>query len=163
MLRRCIFTLALAVSVVLPCVAQAQKLVFVVRHAERADDPAKLEKDPALSKAGEARAARLRDMLADAGIRAIYVSEYRRTQQTAAPLADTLKVKPELVPATATALIANMRASHANDTVLIVGHTSTIPTIVKALTGSALEIAESDYTNLFIVVPATRSVTKLRF
>lgn len=161
--RRTVLTLALAAFVILPSVARAQKLVFVVRHAERADDPAQDQKDPVLSRAGEARAARLRDMLETAGIGAIYVSEYRRTQDTAAPLAAKLKVTPERIPANASTLVANMRASHANESVLIVGHTSTIPAIVKALTGSAIEIADTDYGNLFVVVPAARTLTRLRF
>ena len=43
--------------------------------------------DPLLSSAGEARAARLATMLAEAGVKAIYASEFRRTQDTGKPLA----------------------------------------------------------------------------
>ena len=163
MLRRVIVGLALVAAVALPSVAHAQKIVFLVRHAERADEPARDQKDPALSAAGEARAVRLSSMLERAGIGAIYVSEYKRTQDTAAPLAAKLKVKPEMVPANTAALVAAMRAGHANDNVLIVGHTSTIPAILKALSGVSLEIPESDYGNLIVVVPATRAVSTIRF
>ena len=162
-MKKAVVSLALMASVLAPSAALAQKLVFVVRHAERADDPARDQDNPPLSAAGAARAAKLRALLEDAEIRAIYVSQYRRTQDTAAPLAAKLKVKPELVPPNVSALIEAMRAGHANDNVLIVGHTSTIPAIVKALTGSSLEMPESDYGSLIVIVPATRALTRLRF
>ena len=44
-------------------------------------------KDPDLSDAGRARAESLANVLKDAGITAIYATELKRTQQTAAPLA----------------------------------------------------------------------------
>jgi broad specificity phosphatase PhoE len=74
-------------------------------------------------------------------------------------------VTPTVVQSTANvdALVAAMRASHPNDNVLIVGHSNTIPAILKALSGTTIEIAESDYGNLIVVVPATRAVTTLRF
>lgn len=162
MLRRA-FLLLLTGLAIAPSIAQAQSIVFVVRHAERADEPARDQENPPLSAAGAARAGKLREILQDAGIKGIYVSQYRRTQDTAAPLASKLKIKPDVVPASVPAFVSTMKANHASDPVLVVGHTSTIPTIIKALTGISVDIPESDYTSLFVVVPATRTVTKLRF
>src|SRR5205823_820783 len=74
---------------------RAQEAVFLVRHAEKAD----LSKDAALSAAGEARARALAERLREAGVTAIYTSEYRRTKQTAQPLARALGIAPREHPA----------------------------------------------------------------
>ena len=63
--------------------AQAQKAVFLVRHAEKVDE----SEDPLLSAAGKARARALARSLRTAGVKAIYVTQYKRTGLTAAPLA----------------------------------------------------------------------------
>ena len=83
-----IVLLALAVP------AAAQQSIFVVRHAERADAApgasAMMDSDPDLSAAGKARAQSLASMLKDAKITAIYTTRYKRTKQTAEPLAAAL-------------------------------------------------------------------------
>ena len=57
--------------------------IVVVRHAEKStDDP----KDPSLSAAGQQRAQDLRMALKDAGVSDVYVTQYKRTRQTAEPL-----------------------------------------------------------------------------
>ncbi len=149
----------------LPVAAHAQKLVFVVRHAERADSAMTQmqgKADPPLSARGKARAVKLAAMLADAGISAIYVTEYLRTKQTAQPLADKLHVAPRQY-ADADALVKELHSAHANDIVLVVGHSNTVPGIIKALGGSEVKLEESDYDNLFIVVPAAGTTTRIRF
>ena len=147
----------------MPAAAFAQKLVFIARHAERADDPVRDQQDPALSAAGKARAAKLSVILQDAGVRAIYVTAFKRTKDTAQPLAAKLTLTPELMPATVPALVTTMKINHANDVVLIVGHTSTIPAIVKALGGPVVTLGDAEYDSLFVVVPATGTVSKIRY
>ena len=58
--------------------------VFLIRHAEREDEP---RQDPPLSKDGVARSQALARLLSTAGIKAIFTSQYTRTKQTAEPLA----------------------------------------------------------------------------
>jgi len=77
-----------------PAVAHGQKAVFVVRHAERQDDSA----DTPLSAAGADRARRLAAILKDAGVTAIYATQWQRTQQTVAPLAAATKLPIRQVP-----------------------------------------------------------------
>jgi broad specificity phosphatase PhoE len=163
MRRKFMVAFALGLTLAQPAAAQAQKLVFVVRHAERADEPARNQRDPLLSAAGEARAARMATILADAGIRGIYVTQYRRTQDTAKPIASKLGIKPELMPASISGLLDDLKAHHAKDVVLLVAHSTTIPGIIKGMGGPSVSLDESDYTSLFVVVPATGTVSRLRF
>ena len=126
--------------------------IFLIRHAERADAGSSAQADPALSETGQARAAALAKELRDAGISAIYTSEFKRTQQTAAPIAKSLGVKAEVVPAKeTTGLVAKLKSGSGN--VLVVGHANTLPEIIKGLgISSPVAIAEKDYDDLFLVV-----------
>jgi broad specificity phosphatase PhoE len=154
-----------------PAIASAQKLVFLVRHAERADGGAGVEKmmtgtpaDPPLSPAGEARAQKLAAMLADAGIRAIYATEFKRTLDTGKPLATKLKVPLRQHPSMMAESLANrLRTEHAGDVVLVIGHSNTLPIVIKALGGPDVTIPDREYDNLFIFVPATKTLTRVRF
>lgn len=150
--------------------ASAQKLVYVVRHAERADGGAGTgamtgaPADPLLSAAGEARASRLASLLADAGIKAIFVTEFKRTQDTGKPLAAKLGITPRLVPSRETnSLVAALQKDHANDIVLVIGHSNTLPAILKALGGPDVTIADGDYDSLFIIVPRVGTMTRIRY
>ncbi len=149
----------------LPPAMYAQKLVYVVRHAERADGGMmQPQADPPLSARGEARAAKLAAMLGEAGISAVYATEFRRTKDTARPLAEKLHLTVKQYPSEdANALIKMMRAVPAGDIVLVVGHSNTVPAIIKALGCPEIKIADDDYDNLFVVVPATGTTSRLRF
>ncbi|MDX6558989.1 MAG: hypothetical protein QOF72_2038 [Blastocatellia bacterium] len=87
--------------------ATAQSTIFIVRHGERADS----SNDSDLSQAGRVRAEALAKMLKDKNITAIYTTEFKRTQQTAAPLAKVLGITVTPVPAKDNAaLIAKLRS-----------------------------------------------------
>jgi broad specificity phosphatase PhoE len=150
-----------------PSLASAQHLVVVVRHAERADGgamSATKQTDPMLSAEGEARAKRLAAMLADSGITAIYATEYKRTQDTAKPIAERLGLKVQTQKGQDSAgLAALLKSTHAKDVVLVVGHSNTIPEVIKALGGPALTIADSEYDAIYLFVPATGVLTKIRY
>lgn len=151
----------------LPDAAQAQKIVLVVRHAERADagaPPMQTQTDPPLSATGEARAAKLASMLADSGTTAIFATEFRRTMDTASPLAKKLGVQVQRIPQNDTeALVTALRTKHATDIVLVVGHSNTVPAVIKAFGGPDVTVGDNEYDNLFVVVPATSAVTRIKF
>jgi broad specificity phosphatase PhoE len=152
-----------AVVLFMPAAAFAQKLVFVVRHAERADAGMEAQPDPALSIVGEARAQRLAAMLADAGVKDIFATEFKRTQDTAAPLAMKIGVAVEQVGSKDTALLIAKIKSHSNAVVVVVGHSNTMPAILKALAGVDVAIADNEYDNLFVIVPATGTMTRIHY
>jgi broad specificity phosphatase PhoE len=91
---------------------------------------------------------------------AIYVSEFQRTQQTAAPLADRVHVKPTVVSDTQQ-LIAAIRARK-NGVVVVVGHSNTLPEIIAALGGPKLKIADPEYNNLFVLTVGEANSSLLR-
>jgi len=152
-----------AVVLFMPTVAFAQKLVFVVRHAERADAGMQAQTDPPLSVAGEVRAQKLAATLAEAGVKDIFATELKRTQDTAKPLALKTGVAVEQVASKDTALLIARIKSRPNDVVLVVGHSNTLPAILKALVGVDVAIADNEYDNLFVVVPATGTMTRIRY
>ena len=139
----------------LPAYTVAQPSVFVVRHAERADaggPPPVKGADPNLSAAGRVRARSLATLLKDAGITAIFATEFKRTQQTAAPLATALGLTVVTIPSADTAgLVAKVKAAPGN--VLVVGHTNTVPEVIKGLgvSDGPASVAETEFDNLFIV------------
>jgi phosphohistidine phosphatase SixA len=142
-----------------PFAIQAQEAVYVVRHAERLDQSA----DSPLSPAGISRSQTLRDTLRDAGITHIFTSELRRTIDTARPLAEALKLTPQpLAGADVAALAARLRSLGAHDRALVVGHSNTVPQLLRALgVDTPVTLADSDYDNLFIVVAAKESAPAL--
>jgi phosphohistidine phosphatase SixA len=108
--------------------ASAQKAVYFVRHAEKAGD----DKNSLLTTAGTQRAEALARHLKDAGITAIYTSDAKRTQDTAAPIATALKVKPDVVNVgDAATIFKKVSTDHPNEVVLVVGHTNTVPDLIK--------------------------------
>jgi phosphohistidine phosphatase SixA len=132
--------------------------VILVRHAEKAAVPGD---DPPLSAAGEARSLALLDALRDAGVQAVVTTQLQRTRLTAAPLARELGLTPEVVPVAGDAatharqVAEHVLARHAGRTVLVVGHSNTIPAIVAALGGGAAEpIDDGTYDDLYVVTRA---------
>ena len=157
--------------VLLPAISSAQQTVIVIRHAERADGGAGATAgmtdkpvDPPLSAAGEARAAKLAAMLAETGVNAIFTTEFKRTQDTAKPLASKLGLKSVTVSAKDTeGLIARIRKDHAKGIVLIIGHSNTVPDIVKAFTGKVITMRDEEYDAMFVLTPIAASMTLIRW
>ena len=125
--------------------------IILVRHAEKNIEPA--NPDPDLSTAGQARAQELARMFGDAGIKAIYATQYKRTQQTVKPLAEKIGVAATAIDAKNTAeLVKQIRAQHNGDVVFIAGHNNTVPEIIAALGGPQLPvIPETEFDNLYVV------------
>jgi phosphohistidine phosphatase SixA len=161
-------SLALLFAVLLATPAAAQNTIFLVRHAERADTSQgtspRLGADPDLSAAGRARAESLASVLKDAHITAIYATEFKRTQQTAAPLAKALGLTVKIVtPKSAAALIEQLKTERSN--VLVVGHSNTVPDVIKDLgVTTRVTIGEDDFDNLFLVTTGARpSLLRLHY
>ena len=119
--------------------------VILTRHAER--DPGGT--DPSLSAAGRRRAKLLADMLADAGIGAIFTSEFKRTKETAAPVAQRLSVAVVQIDDDITKAAQQVRS--AADRVLVVGHSDTVPALIAELGGPQVTIPDTAFDRFFVL------------
>lgn len=122
--------------------------VVLVRHAERVAEG----QDPGLSEIGHAHAARLAELLQNASLAAIYVTEWKRTQETAAPVAAVTGLEPRVVPAERhKRLLRRLKWRHRGDVVLVVGHSNTVPLIGAGL-GATIGVVEAeDHSGLWII------------
>ena len=143
-------------------VDQGPTTVILVRHAEKAIVPPE-NKDPDLSAAGLARAQELARMLGESGIKAIYATQFKRTQQTVKPLADKLGLTPTQIEAKKTTeLVKQIREQNAGQVVFIAGHNNTVPEIIAALGGPKLPIIpETDFDNFYILTVHSDGTAKL--
>lgn len=132
-MRLLLMSLLLALTGCMTATAPAapEPVYYVVRHLHTPEG----QRDPDLLPEGQAAAQWLATMLAAEPPAIIYVSDYKRTRQTAAPIAARLGLTPVVYdPADTPALAARVRQGPWP--VLIVGHSNTVPDIVAALGGT---------------------------
>lgn len=132
MLRRMLATTLLLIlsGCATPGPAALRPNIYVVRHLHT---PAGAT-DPDLTAEGRRYAQVLAARLQSDPPRVIYASATRRAQQTAAPLAQRLAIVPKIYdPADTAGLVASVRQE--TGTVLVVGHSNTVPDIVERLGG----------------------------
>lgn len=142
-------------NVILLCLlvsfSSCQTTYYVVRHAEKATEP---RQDPPLTNEGEARAERLKGLMADKRIKQIYSSDYVRTQETARPTAELLNLSIESYnPGGKQELFIEKLKSLKKNT-LIVGHSNTIRYVINGLTEKETlkqDLQDDEYSNLFII------------
>ncbi len=127
-------------------------VVFLVRHAEKAE----LTRDPELSDAGHERAVELAKVLRDAKIEFVHSSDFIRTRDTAAPTAAMSKAEVEPYNhGDLEALVEKLRSRGGRH--LVVGHSTTTPKMAALLGGEAGEAIEEhgEFDRLYIVTVDT--------
>jgi len=137
--------------------SQATTTVIFVRHAEKAVDPSG---DPGLTEAGQSRAAELARQLVDAdvvpkkGVDAVFSTPYRRTEETAKPVAEALGLTINSYDASDTeAFIEELVREYKGKIILVVGHSNTVPEMIGNMGASKRvpPIAENEYDNIYLV------------
>lgn len=134
--------------------------VIVVRHAEKVD----ASRDPDLSAAGRARAQALAARLDGVALAAVYATEFQRTGQTVGPTADAhrLAITPYGASQPATDVAALLRTAHPRGTVLVAGHSNTVPDLVAALCACTVApMADTEYDRLSVVTFDARGRARL--
>ncbi len=151
--------------------AQAEPVVvYVIRHAERADDGSNSgfmgdASDPPLSESGRARARLIAEMLADAGVTQVHSTDYVRTRSTGEPTAEAARLEIESYdPGDLPAFAARLRTLPGRH--LVLGHSNTTLQLVEALggdPGTAIEAMEYDRFYIVTIASGTVSTLLLRF
>ena len=145
--------------------------VVLIRHAEKQVGAIS---DAPLAPEGEVRAARLAQMFGDASefgrLQKIYVTDTRRTQQTAAGVAQRLTLTPDIVTVKSSSrdLASRVLKENRGGLALVVGHSNTIPEIVAALArrDDVPPIADDEFDTLYVVTVPTigrASVLRLKY
>lgn len=141
-----------------------QTAFLVVRHAEKIEQDPDDPDDPALDASGLRRADALAELLAKVPLSAVYATPTRRARQTAEPLARRhgLEVRDYDPAQPPSALATVLHTRHAGATVLVVGHSNTVPGIVSALCACPMApLTEQDYGDLFEVRIAANGASTL--
>ncbi len=128
--------------------ASLSRTIFLVRHAEK-----ELNVDnPRLTAAGQARAESLKELLSTEDIQSIYSSDFRRTIETANPLAESCGLEVKIYdPSKLAEFAKELQSSTGN--CLVVGHSNTTPELTKLLTGEeVVPMPETEYDRLIRVV-----------
>jgi len=153
-----LFCTSAVVGIPLPVAAQAEAepaalaetvVVYLVRHAEKADDGTP---DPPLSVAGQIRVQTLRAILADASLTRVHSTNLERTRETARPIAEDAGVDVSFYePGDLEAFAHEVQESGGIH--LVSGHSNTTPALVSALGGDPHgPIDELEYDRLYILV-----------
>ncbi len=144
-IRRFTAIFALALVTMLPLAASADvTMIYLVRHGEKG-----LGNDPALTAEGLTRAKNIAETLSKAKITQIFSSNYQRTRQTAEPLSKALSLPVQSYDPGKQAAFAQQLLALKGNT-LVVGHSNTLPELVKLLGGEpGGDIADEEFNRLY--------------
>lgn len=138
------FTLS-AFVVAVEAAAKESFSIYLVRHAEKQKD----KQNPSLTSCGQLRAKQLATLLAEANIKTIYSTQYKRTLATAQPLSAQQHIavrhySAKDLPQVAQHLLAQ------KENMLVVGHSNTTPQLTQLLSGEKVPpIADNQYQVLY--------------
>ncbi|MDJ0716807.1 MAG: histidine phosphatase family protein [Prochloraceae cyanobacterium] len=120
--------------------------VLLVRHADRDND------DDFLNCQGKARAKELVQVVEKANVKAIFMTDTQRSQQTAEPLAQHLNLAPTSYEGLQE-LVSQILSQYNGQAVFVVGHSNTLPLIVQAFGGNSdnCQLSGNEYDNLCVI------------
>ncbi len=111
--------------------AGLQATLILMRHTEKAKDD---RTDPSLSEEGVTRSKQLARLVGAMGVTGLLHTEYKRTRNTLAPLAEAAGIESEVIGAAEMPkLLERLRAAKAGEVIAVAGHSNTIPAIAYAM------------------------------
>lgn len=133
---------------------------YLIRHAEKV--VSKTNRNPDLKVIGQARAESWAQVLKHVSLDAVYSTDYLRTKGTAQPTAEAQGLEVKLYhPINID--VEKFKEETKGQTVLIVGHSNTIPSFANKLIGEEKykDIYESNNGNLYIVQVSESGITDM--
>ncbi|HTH57051.1 MAG TPA: phosphoglycerate mutase family protein [Cyclobacteriaceae bacterium] len=128
---------------------------ILVRHAEKEGENKMTggTKDPKLSAEGMRRAEKLAALLSKTQIDAVYSTPFARTRLTVEPLARFKSIPVVEYQPNNLDFIDKIAMEHKGKTILLCGHSNTIPKIANHLTqsGKFKDFDDADYGNILII------------
>jgi 2,3-bisphosphoglycerate-dependent phosphoglycerate mutase len=123
--------------------------IILMRHAEKDLKGT----DPALSKAGKKRAERLPEALKEWKPDAFYSTATKRTQQTLTPWAKNAGKTIELYDATKQEEFSRQLKHMGGKTIVVVGHSNTIPQLANLLLGANTysDLPDNEFGKVWII------------
>jgi broad specificity phosphatase PhoE len=152
-LQKC-FVLIFIFGISMQLFAQTDQVIttfILIRHAEKSSEGG--GQDPELSTEGNARATKLAEMFSKTKIDAIYSTNYKRTQSTVRALSEAKGIAIKGYEPKSQASIDDMLKLHAGKTVLMVGHSNTIPWTANHLLGKETyqDFTDDEYGSVIMV------------
>jgi phosphohistidine phosphatase SixA len=140
----------------------ASVTVYLARHAEKQSPApgAAPSKDPSLSELGRRRSTALVAALEGVALSAVFATEFKRTRETVEPTANAHGLEVDVVPADDLAGLLWRIRMHVGGTVLVAGHSNTVPEIAAGLgVPEKVALGDDDYGDLFVVAARGSSAT----
>lgn len=130
--------------------AQTITTFILVRHAEKVIESGG---DPDLKPEGVKRAEAFAALFAESSVDAVYSTNYKRTRNTVTPLAHAKNLTVNMYVSMKATDLESLLTKHASGTIVIAGHSNTIPEIANALTGEKRfeQFADDDYGNILVI------------
>lgn len=123
-------------------------MIVVVRHAEKQSEDPNAE----LSAVGHARAQCLARVLGDAAVTHVLATEFKRTQDTVAPLAARRSLTTTVIPANEGARwIETLRGLTPGSIAVVAGHSNSIPALLAELGAGPIDVGHDDYDWMFVL------------
>jgi phosphohistidine phosphatase SixA len=138
---------------------------FVVRHAEKQNCPPPQDQQCQLTTDGESRAQTLANILSNSGVSAVLSTNTVRTLETANNTAQQAGLNVQTYGTSAEA-VQLVKGNHKGQTVLVVGHSNTVPQIIQGLGVDNIPVVGNQFNNMFLVTIAPTgeaSLTHLKY
>ncbi len=144
------------VGLVVSCHNKETTTFYLVRHAEKVEsntmqDP---NEDPPLTREGEQRAQRLKDLLSDNNISAIYSTQYQRNINTVKPLSELKEIEISYYEwHNWQSIMDESLKKYSGGTIVVCGHGDNLLPMITYLGGKKPQnqLAKHEYDKIFQV------------